>query len=145
MRIASYSRVEHASARGWCAVNNSHFPTWTICGSMRFHALMLDVAADESKAGHIVLFPFVVIPPDEQVSSETKRMLDEMHFAKIDASVGIIVVTVDRYVGISTRNEIRYAILTKKAVRFHNEWHHAPLDGPDIHRSLPPVPVSGVR
>jgi hypothetical protein len=81
----------------------------TLCGSMRFLPLMLQVAASETARGVIVLAPFAVIPPGEQ-DSELKAMLDELHRRKIDLSDRVIVVTDESgYWGQSTRNEIAYA------------------------------------
>lgn len=81
----------------------------TLCGSMRFLALMLDVAAQETVAGRIVLAPFAVVPVDDQ-DSTVKRELDELHRRKIDLSDRVIVVSDHTgYYGESTRGEIAYA------------------------------------
>lgn len=81
----------------------------TICGSMRFFDQMLQVAADETAKGHIVLAPFSVVAPEHQ-DSEFKQMLDELHRRKIDMADSVIVVTnQDGYVGTSTRAEMVYA------------------------------------
>lgn len=58
--------------------------------------------------------PFVAISPEEQVTSEVKTMLDEMHQVKIDMSCGIIVVGSHR--GESTLSEIEYARKTGKTI-----------------------------
>jgi len=79
-----------------------------LSGSMRFFDRMLTVAAENTAAGRIVLAPFSVVAPDDQ-DGEFKRMLDELHFRKIDMADEVIVVTVDGYIGESTRNEIAYA------------------------------------
>lgn len=82
----------------------------TICGSMRFFPQMMEVAADETAKGHIVLAPFSVVAKEHQ-DSDFKRMLDRLHREKIDmATEPIIVVTnQDGYVGESTRAEMVYA------------------------------------
>lgn len=86
----------------------------TICGSMRFFPQMLEVAAEETAKGHIVLAPFCVIAPEDQ-DDELKARLDELHFRKIDMADEVIVVTDQNgYVGNSTRREMAYAIRTGK-------------------------------
>lgn len=84
-------------------------PTVTLCGSMRFFPLMLEVAAAETAAGNIVLAPFSVVPTDEQ-GSAFKARLDELHRRKIDLADHVIVVTDQSgYYGDSTAGEIEYA------------------------------------
>ena len=81
----------------------------TLCGSMRFLPLMLDVAAEETAAGRIVLAPFAVVATEDQ-GSEFKAMLDAVHRRKIDMADRVLVVTdATGYYGTSTRSEIAYA------------------------------------
>jgi hypothetical protein len=88
----------------------------TICGSMRFYEQMLQVAADETLNGNIILAPFMVVKSEDQ-NSEVKRLLDQLHFAKIDMSSGIIVVTNQHgYVGHSTWREMGYALAAGKTM-----------------------------
>lgn len=99
----------------------SEFDVVTVCGSMRFYkSHMLDIAAELSRRGCIVLMPFVRFMPDEQVGNKTKEMLDRMHFAKIDMSDAIYVVDVDGYIGDSTQNEIEYAADNGKRIYYHS-------------------------
>lgn len=95
-----------------------YFPITTICGSMRFYSQMIETAQELSRAGYIVLMPFVTFKPEEQATNADKRMLDRMHFAKIDLSDCIHVVTdhIVNYVGESTKNEIEHASRTGKAI-----------------------------
>lgn len=86
----------------------------TICGSMRFFDQMLQVAADETAKGNIVLVPFPVA--DDQVGG-LRGMLDRLHFEKIDMAEQVVVVTNQYgYIGVSTRNEMDYAIRSDKSV-----------------------------
>ena len=64
----------------------------TLCGSMKFFEQMLQVAADETAKGDIVLAPFSVVAPEHQ-DSEFKAMLDRLHVEKIDMAEQIVVVT----------------------------------------------------
>lgn len=89
----------------------------TLCGSMRFWPLMVQVAAAETLAGHVVLAPFVVVAPDAQ-DTAAKTGLDDLHRRKIAMSSLVLVVT-DRsgYYGASTRSEIGYALNLNLPVR----------------------------
>jgi hypothetical protein len=87
----------------------------TICGSMRFFDQMLQVAADETAQGHIVLAPFSVVAPEHQ-GSDFKAMLDRLHREKIDMAERVIIVTNQHgYIGSSTRSEMVYAAQQGKA------------------------------
>jgi nucleoside 2-deoxyribosyltransferase len=90
----------------------------TLCGSMRFFPLMLEVAAEETAAGRIVLAPFAVVAQHEQ-GGEFKARLDELHRRKIDMADWVLIVT-DRsaYYGTSTAAEIAYATAAGKPVSF---------------------------
>jgi hypothetical protein len=101
----------------------------TLCGSMRFFDKMLTVAAEETAKGHIVIAPFSVVAKEDQ-GSDFKKMLDELHFRKIDMADEIIVVTDENgYIGESTRREMVYAIQTGK------------FNGADNVREIPSSPV----
>ncbi len=97
------------------------FNVWTICGSMRFYDEMLDMAVWQSRLGNIILMPFCVFTAEAQISDPDKVMLDEMHFAKIDLSCGIIVVCPGGYRGVSTKREIAYAYDTGKYVMYSDQ------------------------
>lgn len=55
------------------------------------------------------------------MQGETKKMLDQLHFRKIDISDEIYVLNVGGYIGSSTRNEIEYALKAGKKVRYLNQ------------------------
>lgn len=103
------------------------YPVITLCGSTRFK----DEFAETQK--RLTLDGFVVISvglfghsgdsevwegKDEDTVTKTKRMLDDMHKAKIDMADGIFVVNPGGYIGASTWSEICYAKMTKKEIRF---------------------------
>ena len=46
---------------------------------------------------------------DGDESNDTKQMLNDLHFAKIDLADEIIVINVGGYIGSSTKKEIEYA------------------------------------
>lgn len=88
----------------------------TICGSMRFHQQMLEVAAELTLDDEIVLAPFCVVTPDRQAEG-VKEQLDELHLRKIDMAYRVIVVTnADGYIGASTLREMTYAMQHGKEV-----------------------------
>lgn len=81
----------------------------TICGSMRFFPQMMELAAELTRQGVIVLAPFAVVPQDEQ-DGELKEMLDRLHIEKIGMSDRVMVVTDEYgYIGESTIREVWYA------------------------------------
>ena len=83
---------------------------------MRFFPQMLQVAADETVKGNIVLAPFSVVAPADQ-GSDLKQQLDELHREKIQMCSQIIVVTDQNgYVGDSTRREMGYALSIGKGI-----------------------------
>ena len=103
----------------------------TICGSMRFFEQMLQVAADETAKGNIVLAPFSVVAPENQ-DGDFKAMLDRLHIEKIDMAEQIVVVTNQHgYVGDSTRREMGYALACGKTMDVRE--FHLPEPTPNNH------------
>ncbi len=91
----------------------------TICGSSKFKNEILAVAHDLTLQGHIVLAPCVFHHTDEeQLSTEDKIRLDNLHKEKINMSDAIFVVNVDNYIGESTYGEIDWANRMKKQIFF---------------------------
>lgn len=84
---------------------------------MRFFGLMLDVAADLSERGVIVLAPFRVVPAAVEQAGDIKARLDVLHLRKIAVSDRVVVVTDEsHYIGASTRAEIAYAEANGKPI-----------------------------
>ena len=91
----------------------------TICGSSRFKKEILEVARDLTLQGHIVLAPFVYHHAEEdELTTETKIQLDNLHREKINMSDAIFVVNVNSYIGESTYGEIDWANRMKKQIFF---------------------------
>jgi dienelactone hydrolase len=91
----------------------------TICGSTRFKKEIEAVAHDLTLQGHIVLAPCVFHhQEEEEISTETKIQLDNLHREKINMSDAIFVVNVDGYIGESTYGEIDWANRMKKQIFF---------------------------
>ena len=79
---------------------------------MRFFNRMIEVAAEETLNGSVVLMPYCIEDP----GPTEKEMLDRLHLDKIDMSDGIVVVALEGYVGESTRNEISHTASTGKPI-----------------------------
>jgi hypothetical protein len=95
-----------------------------LSGSTRFKAEILAEAARLSLEGAIVVGPLVfghVDMPDVDWSTDgtdVKRMLDELHFRKIDLCDRVVVVCPGGYIGESTAREIEYAQLRNRRVDY---------------------------
>lgn len=91
----------------------------TLCGSTKFKQAFLDAAYRETLAGKIVLTVGCFSHADGIVlTKEEKARFDELHKRKIDISSEILVLNVGGYIGKSTRNEMGYAFLTGKRIRY---------------------------
>ena len=91
----------------------------TICGSTRFKEQILKAAHDLTLSNHVVFTPNVFIQADdENLTTEQKIMLDNLHREKIEMSDAIFVVNVDGYIGESTYGEIDWATRKKKEIYF---------------------------
>lgn len=91
----------------------------TLCGSTKFRAEFEKVAVEETLKGNMVIS--VGLFGHEtglNMNSETKRMLDRLHFAKIDLADEIFVINPGGYIGLSTCDEIHFAISMRKKVRW---------------------------
>lgn len=103
-----------------------------LCGSSRFRREHDLAMMRETLAGKIVigmgLFGHDNYPPgamaatdDGDEASEVKRMLDALHFRKIDLADEVLVLDVENYIGLSTAREAEYAIRCGKRVRYLSE------------------------
>lgn len=100
-----------------------------LCGSTRFPEAFELANAHESMLGHLVisvgLFGHgdkptgaMFLTSDGNEATKEKKMLDQLHFRKIDLSDEILVINVGGYVGSSTKREIEYAEASDKRVRY---------------------------
>lgn len=90
-----------------------------LCGSTRFRELYRKVNAAETMAGSIVLSVGCFAGDPEWGTNKVN--LDELHKRKIDLADEVVVLTVDSYIGASTRSEIDYATAQGKPLRYINE------------------------
>ena len=91
----------------------------TSCGSIKFKDEFLKVQEKLVLEGNIVFTPnFFDNIKKEEISLETKEMLDKMHKQKIDMSDEIYVINQGGYIGESTKLEIEYAKSKGKKVTY---------------------------
>jgi hypothetical protein len=94
-----------------------------LCGSTRFSPAYQEVNFNETLAGKIVL----TIGCDFKSAAglrltlEDKARLDELHLRKIDLADEVLILNVGGYIGDSTKNEISYARMKGKQLRFLEE------------------------
>ena len=100
------------------------FKVITLCGSTRFKNEFLEQQKRLTLEGNIVISVglFGHSGDDEVWTSNTKEMLDLMHKIKIDMCDEIFVIDVGGYIGNSTKNEIDYARINKKEIRYYSEY-----------------------
>lgn len=93
-----------------------------LCGSTKFKEAFEDAAKKEGTEGKIVLtITSLNRDYNEKISDEQKAHLDELHRRRIDLASEVLVLNVDGYIGDSTADEISYALLTGKPIRFLEE------------------------
>jgi hypothetical protein len=91
----------------------------TLCGSTQFKDKFIEMQKRLTLLGNIVLSVGLFGHADGiPLSDETKEMLDDMHKRKIDMADEIFVISVNGYIGSSTKSEIDYARATGEPVRF---------------------------
>ena len=114
----------------------------TLCGSTKFKTAFESANLSETLAGRIVLSVGGYAWADKGQAGEevwgidTKKMLDQLHFRKIDLSDEILVLNVGGYIGTSCRNEINYAAAHGKRVRYLEQNAEVQIN------IAPPGPVS---
>jgi hypothetical protein len=97
-----------------------------LCGSTRFWREFQKASLRETLDGKIVLSIGAASGTDDDhfgnLSREeydrVKAMLDELHMRKIDLADEVLILNVGGYIGQSTRNELDYALVHGKPVRF---------------------------
>jgi hypothetical protein len=93
----------------------------TLCGSTKFKQEYIEANFRLTISGYVVFSVGWFSHADGvtyQPTDDEKILLDFIHLAKIDKSDSIFVINVNGYVGRSTKNEIAYAMLQGKTVRW---------------------------
>lgn len=94
----------------------------TLCGSTKFKDKFLEAQKDLTLKGNIVISVglFGHSGDNEVWEPGVKEMLDDIHLRKIDMADEVYVITVNNYIGESTKREIEYAKKQDKIIRFLN-------------------------
>jgi len=100
-------------------VMNDKIEVVCLCGSSKFKDEFIKAQRDLSLDGKLVislgLFGHI---EGLDMDSDTKKMLDKVHFKKIDMSDSIYVINKGGYIGESTRNQINYAEKLGKQINY---------------------------
>jgi len=96
-----------------------------LCGSTSFYEEFQKASLEETMNGKIVLsigfYSHSSIRAHGEkidISPETRIMLEELQFKKIDISDEVLILNKHGYIGESTKKELDYAIRNGKIVRF---------------------------
>jgi hypothetical protein len=98
----------------------------TLCGSARFEPWFHAWNEALSLSGHVVFglasYPSLHGGEKNWYTPEEKRILDEVHRGKIDASDTVLFLNVMAYMGESTLNEFGHAKAAGKKILFLESW-----------------------
>ena len=98
---------------------NNKYNIITLCGSIKFKNEFMKIQEKFTLEGNIVFTPnFFNNIKKEEISLDTKKMLDEMHKQKIEMSDEIYVINCGGYIGESTKSEIEYAKTKGKKISY---------------------------
>ena len=98
---------------------NNKYNIITLCGSIKFKNEFMKIQEKLTLEGNIVFTPnFFNNIKKEEISLDTKKMLDEMHKQKIEMSDEIYVINYRGYIGESTKSEIEYAKAQNKEILY---------------------------
>jgi hypothetical protein len=96
-----------------------------LCGSTRFYKEFTEINYKETMNGRIVLsvgfYPHAQAEMHGEevgITTHQKFALDQLHKRKIDLADEVFVINVGGYVGKSTHEEIEYALVRRKPIRW---------------------------
>ena len=91
----------------------------TLCGSTRFKQDFLRVQEKLTMTGNVVIVPNIFFHADHKLISLSDRiLLDDIQRQKIDIADEIFIINKYGYIGDSTQNEIHYATVCGKTIRY---------------------------
>lgn len=103
--------------------NDHTYPVITLCGSTKFKKEFEEMTKHFTLEGWIVLGVGCFGHSDGDFWTEgTKKMLDDMHKAKIEMADAIFVIDKNHYIGASTRQEITYAMMLNKEIYYYTDF-----------------------
>ena len=94
-----------------------------LIGSTRFEEIFRKLEVDLSIKGYIVLSPLVYNQNGDNPGCgiDAKKILDYVQKEKIRQSDIVFVVDVDKYIGTSTKEQIKYAKLLNKTIFYYSK------------------------
>ena len=93
----------------------------TLCGSLRYKNEMMIIAEKMALKGNCILTPVYPVLEDYERTDEQLTKLKEAHFKRIELSDAILAVTVNNYVGESTKLEMKYAKELGKEIIYYTD------------------------
>ena len=96
-----------------------------LCGSTKFKQEFIKANFEETMKGKIVLTVGWFGHADKDIyetTSDEKKMLDELHKRKIDLADEILVISMNGYIGESTKSEIEYAKSKNKKIEYRTKY-----------------------
>lgn len=90
----------------------------TLCGSTKFWDKIQEINEKLALENEYVVIGLTPRVTNRTFTQDDKKLLGELHRAKIDLSDAIFVVNVNGYIGESTRGEIEYAKQRGKEIIF---------------------------
>lgn len=111
-----------------------------LCGSTRFKEAYDKANREESAKGRIILTVAMYGHLEGlNMDSHEKRTFDEVHYDKILLADEILVLNVNKYIGLSTYAEIQFAVKNNRRVRFLEEFDGMDMYLENIRRSNIPT------
>ncbi len=111
-----------------------------LCGSTRFKEAYEKANREESAKGRIVLTVAMYGHLEGlKMDSYEKRTFDKVHYDKILLADEILVLNVNKYIGLSTYAEIQFAVKYGRRVRFLEEFDGMDMYLENIKRSVTPT------
>lgn len=105
-------------------MQSTNAPVITLCGSSKFKEAINAENARLTMEGNVVislgLFGHADLPEYDWTTdaSDLKRLLDGLHFQKIDMADRVHIINPGGYIGESTAREIEYALSKGKTVTY---------------------------
>lgn len=109
-----------------------------LCGSTRNPDIFEVASLDETLSGNIVLSIGANTKEAELFASLSwkermflKRALDRLHFKKIEIADEVLILNAGSYIGLSTCDELFYALALNKKIRFiyRDDYYQGLLNG----------------
>ena len=93
----------------------------TLCGSLKFQKVMMEIAEKVALDGNCILTPVYPVLDNIKRTEEQLVKLKEAHFKRIELSDAILVINVNNYIGNSTNLEIDYAKKLGKRIIYYTD------------------------